>query len=73
MCKGLLKVRWSKSVLLPAYWPELAPIDLYLSRMKTSLVKKIGDKQLDMISDDTMPEISECLNSLSKEYIQRSG
>ena len=55
---------------LPAYWPELAPIELYFSRMKASFVENLGEQQINLKSDAAISAIAGCLNLLSKDYIK---
>ena len=56
---------------LPAYWPELAPTELYFSRLKRSLVESFAKVQLDLKSESVLSIMPNSVHSLSKEYIHK--
>ena len=55
---------------LPAYCPELVPIELYFSRLKANMIENI-EQQIDLKSDAALPIISRCIQAISKEWIQK--
>ena len=55
---------------LPSYCPELAPIELYFSRLKANMIENI-EHQIDLKSDASLPIISRCIQAISKEWIRK--
>ena len=56
---------------LPAYCPELAPIELYFSQVKAKLTKGMKGSEIDVKADAFIEELSNCINSISKESISK--
>ena len=56
---------------LPAYCPELAPIELYFSQVKAKLTKGMKGSEIDVRADAFIEELSNCIHSISKESISK--
>ena len=56
---------------LPAYWPELAPIELYFSRLKKTLISQAGIELINLKSDVFIDIISHWVQTISREDIKK--
>ena len=56
---------------IPAYCPELAPIEIYSAQVKAKLTKGIKGLQIDLKKDSFIEELSNCIYSVQKESISK--
>ena len=56
-------------IFLPAYAPELAPIEKYFSIIKSRMLKEASGVQLSWSSDDTIERLSKVIAKTTREEI----
>ena len=74
---------WAKSVkefwqwlgvsllfILP-YWPELAPVEVYFSKLKKEFIKINQTKFCNLAGEEWIKGLKRCIFNSSKEFIQR--
>ena len=64
------KKKGIKLYFLPQYSPELAPVEIYFSNIKHSIVQKIGKDSADMKTEESISKIADCIHNISREYIK---
>ena len=60
-----------KLYYLPAYSPELAPVELYFSQLKSSLIKRLGIEQMNLKSEAAWSTNHNCISSFSRAHVQK--
>ena len=59
-----------KMLFLPAYYPELAPIETLFSLIKTKVRRNVDEEQWDFSKDTGTLKIASVLSLISRETIQ---
>ena len=54
---------------LPAYCPELAPVELYFSQLKSKLKKKIGGTKINLKTEAFIDQVANNIHSFTRESI----
>ena len=66
----LAKKKSIRLFYLPAYTPELAPIETYFSYMKNLTISKAGGDSINLKSKGGMKLVSEVIQSIKCDYIK---
>ena len=68
----LVKEYWAeigvKMFYLPQYSPELAPIELYFSKLKSDPIRIVGRESLDLGSESALTKVSKCVEQANQDY-----
>ena len=65
------KKKGTKLYFLPQYSPELAPVEIYFSKIKHSIVQKIGNDSANMKTEESISKIADCIHNIRSEYIKK--
>ena len=57
-------------ILLPPYWPELAPVELFFSLVKRRILRKYKNEELNLSRDSCRKKILEEFNKIDRDYIR---
>ena len=68
--KNLYKRKTTKCCLIPAYWPEMAPVEKYFSMLKRVVTKQSSGLQINWKSKESRVLLQKSMQMISSKNIQ---
>ena len=71
LVRELCKCKGARLFYLPQYSPELAPVEIYFSKIKHSIIQEIQEDPADLRTEETISKISHWIHNIDPDYIRR--
>ena len=65
------KNKGARLFYLPQYSPELAPVEIYFSKIKHLIIQEIEEEPADLRTEESILKIAHCIHNIDPDYIRR--